>query len=393
MRFLVILFLVLMPSILASQGAKTSVAQHAVALETHSLPGAEGEIVGANFSPDGRRLAVVRHMRTGEVPVHTVQILTLPDVREIARKSFIDGDPADLSTGPHLLRYSPDGRQLVLAAVGSELLLFLNAATLEESGRVWIHDDGEGHDILPRNGVRAHRYFHGVVDVATASQSGVFGVLTSAGDGEVSLYSFASMRMVQRWTTGPDSLSYWASHTSLSLSADGGLTAVSVVPDLNGKVPKGSKNLLVYDSRSGSLKEAIRTPNLIGPLEMVPDDHILAARIDIPGLFTKKACIEEWNLEKATLESQLCDPDASVRWALGVSANLTRIAGFAASNRKDIEGHAYDVSGYLDVWDRRSGELIGRSARIQGIISKIEFSPDGAWIFAGQTLYRVGEAH
>jgi hypothetical protein len=135
----------------------------------------------------------------------------------------------------------------------------------------------------------------------------------------------------------------------------------------------------------------IRTGDLIGQIRLTPDNSVLASQIDAPSLFSKKACIKKWSLAAEGLTKQFCDRGRNVRFALGASPASDYIVGFAASQiHKDLEGHVYAVSGRVDVWDMRSGNLIAYSGEVPRLLSYIQISPDGHWLLADRTLLQIG---
>jgi hypothetical protein len=353
-----------------------------------ALPSAEGSVVGAAFSPDSSRLAIMRNVVVPGVssPRHVMQIVELRSGREVAHADILSTEPADLATYAHLITYSPDGRYLLLATKGSDVLLVINAITLQTLKRIALHPEADSRMSLGQG----HRYFRGVVSLAGSSKGDLFGVLThdELQGNEAFVGSFSSGQIIKGWSLGKGRAATQLGQVSLSLSDDGSRTAVSVLPDEN-SLPKSFNNLRVYNSGSGEMIKSIRTDGLVGQIMLLPGENILASRIDTPGLFSKKTCIEKWNLRAGTLDSQFCDRGRTVSVALAASVAAGRVVGFASQIHKSMEGQVYAAPGRVDVWDINSGNLIASSTDIPRLVSSLQVSSNGEWVIADQMLLQL----
>jgi len=135
--------------------------------------------------------------------------------------------------------------------------------------------------------------------------------------------------------------------------------------------------------------KSIRTDGLIGQVMLLPGENVLASRIDTPGFFSKKTCIEKWNLNTGTLDNRFCHQGRNVIVSLAASLAAGRVAGFAAETHKSIEGQVYAVSGKIDVWDIKSESLIATSEDISQPVSSLQMSSNGEWIMADQMLFKL----
>jgi len=139
--------------------------------------------------------------------------------------------------------------------------------------------------------------------------------------------------------------------------------------------------------------KSIRTDGLVGQIMLLSGETILASRIDTPGLFSKKTCIEQWSFGAGTLDSQFCDQGRTVSVALGASLATGRVVGFASQLHKSIEGQVDVASGRIDAWNVKTGSLIASSAEIPKLVSSVQVSSDGQWIMADQMLMQLITAH
>jgi len=361
-----------------------------------ALPPAEGTVVGAAFSPDNSRLAVIRHV-TGagssgagsSANQHVLQIVDLKSGRETSRAEILSGEPADLASTAHLAAYSSDGRYLLIATQGSDVLSIMNATSLHAVKQFALHPEPESRRSL----AEGHRYFRGVVSLSVASKAGIFAVMThdELQGNEVFVGSFASETITNNWSLGRGRSATQLGEISLSLSDDGSRVAVSVLPDGN-SLPKNFQNLRLYDTGSGHEVKSIRTHGLIGPIVLLSGEDVAASRIDTPGLFSKKPCIEIWNFNTGALGRQFCDSGRTVSVALAVSHTAGRVVGFASQIRKSIEGQVYSASGRIDVWDMKSGDVVASSQEISRLVSHPQVSANGEWVLADQTLFQIGSA-
>lgn len=360
------------------------VADAASILKPVALSG-EGVIVGAAFSPDSSRLAIMRNVAglgsSGQR--HVLQIVELKSGQEIAHADVVGTEAATLTSNAHFIAYSPNARYLLLATEGSDVLSILDATSLQPMKQIALHPEADSRTSLGEG----HRYFRGIISLAVPSKGGSFSALThdELQGNEVFVGSFSSGQIINRWTLGQGRTATQLGQTSLSLGEDGSKTAVSVLPGEN-SLPKGFNNLRLYDSGSGEMVKSIRTDGLVGQIMLLPGETILASRIDTPGLFSKKTCIEKWSFGAGTLDSQFCDQGRTVSIALGASLATGRVVGFASQLHKSIEGQVYAASGRVDAWDIKTGSLIASSDEIPRLVSSLQVSSNGEWIMADQML-------
>jgi WD40 repeat protein len=367
------------------------VAHGAVMLKAVTLPSAEGTIVGTGFSPDSSRIAIVRYIfdRDTSAARYTIQIVDLKSGHEVLQTGLPNEDSSYTAASPHFIMYSSDGRYLLLATTGSDVLLILDTIKLQVLTRIVLYPETHNRRRLSGEG---NRNFQGAVRVAVASNAELFGVLTHDGQADVNeifIGSFSSRQIIRSWILGYGRAQTELGQTSLSLSEDGSRTAVSVVPPDGDHLPKDFNNLRLYKSESGELIEAVRTDGLVGQMALKPDDGVIASRIDTPGLFSKTLCIEKWSLSTKALTTNFCDAGRHVLF-LGTSSAAGLVAGFACKIHKNIEGNVYSLPGRIDVWDIKSGALIAFSEEFPKAFSDIQISPNGSWVSANQMLWQVG---
>jgi hypothetical protein len=177
-------------------------ANAASVLKPIALPAAEGSVVGAVFSPDSSRLAVMRNIAApgGHSPRHVMQIVELRSGQEVAHADVLSGEPVDLATNAHMIAYSSDGRYLLLATKGSDTLSIIDGTTLEPLNRIALHPEAESRPSLGQG----YRYFRGVVSLATSAKSELFAVLThdELQGNEAFIGSFSSGQIVKGWSLG-----------------------------------------------------------------------------------------------------------------------------------------------------------------------------------------------
>lgn len=200
--------------------------------------------------------------------------------------------------------------------------------------------------------------------------------------------SFSSGQIFKSWSLGKGRMATQLGQVAVSLSADGSSVAVSLIPNGN-SLPKGFENVRLFSSSNGAMLKGLRTERLIGQIALMPNSQLLAARIDTPGLFSKKACLELWNLQTGVRDNQFCDEGRNVSAALGVAVPANRVVGFGSQIHKSIEGQAYAASGRIDMWDLKSAALIASSEEVPHFVSSLVVSQNGEWVLADQELLRL----
>lgn len=366
-------------------------ASAAVVMKQVALPSAEGSVLASAFSPDSNRIAVLRKVTVpnATAPQYAMQIVELASGQEVTHAEVLNGERPDLRTNAHFVMYSPDGRSLLLATRGSDVLSIFDASTLQPRKRIALHPEADARTPLGQG----HRYSSGVVSLAGSSKGDSFGVLThdELQGNEAFIGSFSSGQITKRWNVGKGRTATQLGQVSIALNDDGSMAAVSMLPD-GTSLPKTFDNLRLYHSSNGEVVKSLRTDGLIGQLILLPGGTVLAARIDTPGLFSKKACIERWNTGSETKEGQFCDSGRTVSVALAASPVAGRVVGFGSQIRKSIEGQVYSATGRVDVWDMKSGNLIGSSADIPRFVPSLQMSANGEWVMAAQMLMQLSTA-
>jgi hypothetical protein len=165
-----------------------------------ALPSAKGSVVASAFSPDSSRVAVLRKVVAPDAvaPQYTMQIVELASGQEVTQAEVLSGERPDLATNAHFVMYSPDGRYLLLATEGSDVLSIFDASTLQPRKRIALHPERDARTPLGQG----HRYFSGVVSLASSSKGDSFGVLThdELQGNEAFMGLFSSGQITKNWS-------------------------------------------------------------------------------------------------------------------------------------------------------------------------------------------------
>lgn len=360
----------------------------AATLKSVPLPGTGGAVGATAFSPDSRRLAIFRHFSrnnsAGERDM--IQVVDVSD-NKVVSETTLPRELSDTAPSTRFMLFSFDSRYLLVATSGRDTLLVLDAVNLQVSKQIVLHPDNQHRRSLSQSG---NRYFRGIVSVAVASNVDVFGVLThdEQGINEIFVGSLSSGQVNTSWGLGHGPTYGALGRTSLSFSHNGTRVAVSLLPD-GYRFSKEFSNVRVYNVEGRELI-AFRTDALVGQIEFLSDDGMLTSRIDTPGLFSKKMCLEKWNVATKLASTRFCDAGRHII-SLGVSNNQRFVAGSACEMRKDLEGHVYSIRGRIDIWDAESGNLVAYSDDVQSLgPANIQISPDNAWLLADDLLFATG---
>lgn len=352
------------------------------------LPPDEGAVViGAAFSPDSSQLALIRKAISPDKSSqhHILQIMELRSRQELSHVGIFKGDPESPASNTDLVTYSADGQYLLVATKGSDVLLILDASTLREIKRFDLRPEAKS-----RNSLGKHLYFSGVIDIAAAAKADIFCVLThdELKGNEVIVGSFLSGRIMNQWSLGRGRAATPLGEIAISVSENGSRIAVSLLPVQN-SLPKNFDNIRIYDSGTGRIVKSIQTASFIGKISFISNEALLMSRIDTPGLFSKKVCLEKWLLNTGKLGGLFCDDRRNVNLTHAVSLTANRVVGFASQIHRSIEGQVYAGSGKVDVWDMKSGDMIASSSDMPYLVSYIKVSSNGEWIMANQTLLHI----
>jgi len=180
----------------------------------------EGVIVGAAFSSDSSRLAIMRNVATpgSSGQRHVLQIIELKSGQEIAHADVLGTESATLAPNAYFIAYSPDARYLLLTTKGSDVLSILDATSLQPMKQIVLHPEADSRTSL-REG---HRYFRGVISLAVPFKEGSFGALThdELQGNEVFIGSFYAGQIIKSWALGQGRTATQLGQTCLSLSEE-----------------------------------------------------------------------------------------------------------------------------------------------------------------------------
>ena len=360
-------------------------ARSASIFERVPLPVGNGYIAGAAFSPDSRSLSIVTasHSRGEHERKRVLHLIELRSMTEV-HAADVDSPDADNSWPTTLIEYSADGHYVMFAAEGSDALSLFDTKVLKVVRRVLLHPENSPRILLgPRHDSG------GIISLATARNTSAFAALTydRKNGNEVFEGDIASGKVESHWNIGPSYAATSLGDTSLSLTPDASKTAVWVLP-FDRRTRNARENVRLYDSHTGELLRTFRAMGRLGRVWFHSNDELLLSRIDAPGLFSKKTCIEVLNIESGVVEKKFCDSDRNVLGFMAIAPETNRIAALAFQIHKDIEGDVYSAPARIDVWDADSGALTAKSQELDRA-GFIKMSNDGHWIMAGGTLMRV----
>jgi hypothetical protein len=210
-------------------------------------------------------------------------------------------------------------------------------------------------------------------------------------DNEIFVGSLVTGTVARGWSIGKGRSFSEIGQAGISLSHDGDRVVVSTLPYEN-SLPKDYRNIQSFATATGILGKSIRTDGIVGSIVLMPGGTLLAARIDTPSFFSKKACIEKWNLNTGDLDGRFCDKERNVSGVIAASPASGRVAGIASQTDRSLEGQVYAVSGRINLWDWKSGSLIASSDEISHLVSTVQISPYGEWVIVDQELLHLSTA-
>ena len=359
-------------------------------MEPVALPPSPGRVIATAFSPDSRSVALVRSVSAESAenqksapPVHlTLQIMNLATAEETAKAAIPNKVEREEAFQRHFLYYSADGKHLLFSAAGSDQITLLDAETFLVVRTI---------SLKPSDASHAAAGFHGIATIAPAANANVFAILRhdEGSEDEVMIASFDTGEIVKSWPLGRLRLATKLGQASVAMSGDGKQVALSVLPDAN-KLPKGFKNLRLYNAESGDLIKSIRTRGPVGPLAVLGKEHILAARIDLPGLFSRSNCVERWDMNSARLSARYCAVKLNAI-AVDATTSAGRAAGYVGRWHQASDGNYYLHHGRVEVWSLNNAAPVASLGPFLGN-GLVKISPDGKWILAEQVLVHVDDA-
>ena len=178
----------------------------------------EGVIVGAAFSSDSSRLAIMRNVATpgSSGQRHVLQIIELKSGQEIAHADVLGTESATLAPNAYFIAYSPDARYLLLTTKGSDVLSILDATSLQPMKQIVLHPEADSRTSLGEG----HRYFRGVISLAV--EGSLLRRLShdKLQGNEVFIGSFSAGQIIKSWTLGQGRPATQLGQTCLSLSEE-----------------------------------------------------------------------------------------------------------------------------------------------------------------------------
>lgn len=325
---------------------------------TFSVP-VEG-VVAADLSPDSHSVAFMlyRSVVTDKPPRFEMwddlEVWDFRQSRLIARKTmrksivFTTKEASEFSTSPGHVRYTPDGRSLIVFD-GSRIRI-LETTEYQDIRQISV-------DRPPTNDA----WGLGILKVSPDSTRLVVKLVWEKRHGELfRLYDLISGKLQGEWKIDEEGVNW------IGWSPDGRKLALTWLATVQGrKLPPDIHNLLVLDASSGEKLLGINTGYLAGPVAFGADNTILTVALINPNALrtAHRDTIKIWDAGTGKLLRQIASPPTGVHDQLETSADGRIVLGYVGRYKR-IEFALFTVYHQFRLWNVLTGEVIATSPEI-----------------------------
>jgi len=306
-----------------------------------------GAVSSFDLSPDGKTLAVEFGTREPDKTNGAWVALWDVDRQRLIGTKQVDGDIPDLVWYMHEIRFSPDGRTL-LVLTGPRLAAF----SFPELKVLYNFEER----VLPQN-AQNQMIIEGFS--MAADRLAILQQYDHNSDHdrelEVKIADLDTGKVLACWRKPGLS-------QSIALSPDASLLALTINPGPWGvrNILRGADNIFVLKAQSGSVVRAFSSGSAAGNAEFVSGNSTLTT-MPINSDFEPEDAAMLWNLKTGQLEQKLGYPKYGVRGGMSASSDGKLLAVAAIwLNRMDIKLDRDNPRGgaRLLLWSLPSGKLI-----------------------------------
>jgi WD40 repeat protein len=358
-------------------GATFNVGSPALDLRTYLLKVPGSAIRSADFSPDGRFLALGLHggHKDGATVVFTAQ-MAIWDIRtrKLLLKTDFDSTVAQRDywqIEPQFVHYLPDGKRIAVIERGAAHTF--DATSLKEVARIDLQLLGE------RNAPGAPVPW--VVDMVAAPIGNVLAVLIdylpTSQSAKLQIYDAETGRMTWEWSFDYDVNGY-----SLAFSPDACKIAVAM-PYPRRQIGLG---VLVLDIRSHKeiFRLASRNEDPAQRVVFASNKELVTAPA-WEGGHIKRGTIKFWDIDRGTVTHQIDAPPGGAHYYVGLSRDGRYLLGYIITE-KNVEHFTESVDQRFRIWKLPSGDVLATSPNFglegHSYLPELRFAPNGMTVIA-----------
>ncbi len=310
----------------------------------------------------------------------------------LQREPLIENAPPTASCAAGDVRYSSDGKLLVVRAGSGDFVRVFSAETLKllrtiqnplqlggfRAGDSMISEDWQaevtGFEVSPVRHLLALRMYRGHRD----KRPGAFIDPIQYLGGIVRVYDLDSGTQINEWEipTG-----YVKGGTGLAWRQDG--NALATASSDRTPCQSGGGTVYVFDLLTSQLITRIRVPNLVGDIAFGSGDTLYLANGSCAGYFgNRKPRLPIFNAVTAKKLGEIEFVDSGVRYYLTVSANRRALLGYVGREemRWEFEDTLEEIDHRFAVWDLATRRVLYISANLDGLIGFVpKLSASGRW--------------
>lgn len=290
----------------------------------------------ADISPDGSTAAVYAYKPGG---AEQLQIWDFRKSQLIASTTLdVDQSSRDLGFISGLVRFTDDGRRLVVVRRDGRAILVLDSSSLQSQKSIDLrYLQNSGGQSRPSASASS-------LELDSRGSRAVLLTGQEPNNCQVQVYDLAVGTLIRKWD-------FPRGVGGVSMDKAGGLVVVPLIPFSPGErpLPRKESNLVILDVDSGREIVKFNTGYLAEDSQFVTNGTVATVSAELELRSHRKDPIRVWDARSGKLLREIRSAPDGVRYDVLVSANSQTILGYVG---KQEGGGWFDPASFTTVYDR-----------------------------------------